>query len=157
MPGYKLGKTSRARRDTCDIKLQILCNDVINYTDYSVVTGHRDKLSQNQLYPKFSKVNWPNSKHNSMPSQAIDVAPYIKPYGILLGHKAQLIKISCVRNTSTEQANIFVLKAYARLIGIFEGVAYTHNIKLRVGMDWDGDFDLLDQSFHDLMHIELVK
>jgi peptidoglycan L-alanyl-D-glutamate endopeptidase CwlK len=154
---YSFSKRSKSHLITCDRKLQAICNDAIKYADFTVVTGHRTKTEQNKLYPKYTKVFWPNSRHNSFPSEAVDVAPYIKPYGALVGSDQQLIKIANMRSTSTEQARIFVFKAYARLIGILEGIAFKRGIDLRVGLDWDGDFDLLDQKFNDLMHIELRR
>jgi len=152
---YKFSKTSGERLDECDIKLQIVGNHAIQYVDFSVITGHRNKATQNSLYPKFTKVKWPNGKHNSYPSKAIDVAPYISPYGTITGHPTQIVSIAKTRNISKAQAEEFVVKAYARLIGIMEGIAFEKGVKLRVGLDWDGDFDTLDQKFNDLGHIEL--
>ena len=154
---YKFSKTSKRRLKTCDPKLQRIANKAIQYVDFSVITGHRNKHAQNKLYPRYTKVKWPYSKHNSYPSQAIDIAPYIKPYGTITGSDKQIREIAKRHNLSIIQTRNFILKAYARLIGIFEGIAFQHGIKLRLGIDWDGDFDMLDQSFHDLGHIELKE
>jgi peptidoglycan L-alanyl-D-glutamate endopeptidase CwlK len=154
---YKFSQRSLQRLNTCDPKLRALCIDAIKYVDFSVISGHRTKAEQDAKFPKYTKLQWPNSKHNKMPSHAVDVAPYIKPYGTLTGHPSQVINIANTRGINTSQAEIFVLKAYARLIGIFEGIAMKRSIKIKVGLDWDGDFDLLDQSFNDLSHIELKE
>ncbi len=57
---------------------------------------------------------------------------------------------------SLAKIDSFVLKSYARLIGHIERVAYVNDIWIRLGLDWDGDFDMLDQNFDDLGHWELL-
>lgn len=153
----KFSRISNERLLQCDTDLQWLANKAIEYADFTIVTGHRSAEEQNDLYHRgFSTLKYPNSKHNSRPSIAVDVAPYIPPYGVLFGGPEQLKRISQQTGKSQQEVTVFIQKAYARLIGIFEGLAYTQNIKLRVGMDWNGNFDMLDQTFHDLGHIELI-
>jgi peptidoglycan L-alanyl-D-glutamate endopeptidase CwlK len=154
MPAF--GESSTKRLNTCHPNIKIICNEAIKYIDFSIVTGHRSKEKQDALYPVFTKVKWPNSKHNSFPSVAVDVAPYIKPYGTIFGNSEQLEEIMELRGISKTAANNFVLKSYARLIGYMEAIAHSKNIKIRVGIDWDGDFDMTDQTFHDLGHWELT-
>ena len=46
-------------------------------TDFTVICGHRDKAGQDAaIAAGTSKVRYPNSAHNQMPSCAIDVIPY---------------------------------------------------------------------------------
>ena len=73
---FKFGRLSTARLKTCNLQLQDLFNTVIQYRDCSVLCGHRTEEKQNLAYPTHSNVQWPNSMHNSMPSQAVDVVPY---------------------------------------------------------------------------------
>lgn len=153
MPAFGTG--SQKKLNTCTSEIQLICNEAIKYIDFSIVTGHRTKEEQNALYPKYTKLKWPKGNHNSFPSNAVDIAPYIKPYGTIFGGKDQIEKMMSTYNKSKAEANDFVLKSYARLIGYIEAVAIQKNISIRVGMDWDGDFDMLDQSFHDLGHWEL--
>ncbi len=41
-----------------------------------VICGHRDEAAQDAAYAaKTSKLKWPNSRHNSLPSGAVDLAP----------------------------------------------------------------------------------
>jgi peptidoglycan L-alanyl-D-glutamate endopeptidase CwlK len=153
---YSYGERSKGRLDQCDAKIQLIMNEVIKIADVTVITGHRTEEEQDDKFNKgYSKVKWPDSKHNTNPSRAIDIAPYIKPYGVITGHPDQIVKIAEMRSVSREAANSFVLKAYARLIGQVEAVAEMAGIGIRVGLDWDGDYDTLDQSFNDLMHVEL--
>jgi len=147
---------SKERLATCEKELQLICNEAIVYTDFTIVTGHRTKEEQNSLYERgFSKLQWPNGKHNSTPSQAVDVAPYVRPFGALFGGPEQVKRIMEMTGKRKGEVHSFIEKAYARLIGIMEGIAYSNNIKVRVGLDWDHDFNTLDQNFHDLGHVEL--
>ena len=75
----KFGETSRSRLDTCHPDLQRICERVIEVTDFSVLEGERT-LEQQQKYFKEgkSKLDGVNqkSKHQSKPSNAVDIAPY---------------------------------------------------------------------------------
>lgn len=152
---YHFGSASQRRLNTCDYKIQEICNEAIKIINFSVITGHRTKEKQDFLYPKYTKLKWPHGKHNSFPSRAIDIAPYIPPYGAIFGGSTQVDQLSHSQNVSKEKVRAFVHKSYARLIGVIEAVAAQKNIPIRVGMDWDGDFDMLDQDFDDLGHWEL--
>lgn len=149
------GRTSSNNLATCDWKIQEICNEAIKYMDFSIITGHRNKEAQNALYPKYTKLKWPHGKHNSYPSRAVDVAPYILPYGAIFGHRDQIRDMMYRHSISKTEAYNFVLKSYARLIGFIEAIAASKEVAIRVGIDWDGDYDMLDQSFHDLGHWEL--
>jgi len=127
----KFGKRSLDNLNTCHPDLQRLFNEVIKYYDCSVLCGHRTKEEQDAAYHDGrSKVQWPNGKHNSMPSKAVDVAPYPVDW------------------SDTRRFYMFV--------GIVRGIAAMMGIKIRVGADWDGDMEVKDQNFHDLPHVELM-
>jgi len=75
MPSF--GKTSKARLETCDRRLQVLMDEVIKYVDISILCGERTKEEQNAAFASGrSKVEYPKSYHNSSPSLAVDIAPY---------------------------------------------------------------------------------
>ena len=152
---YKFSHRSLVKLNTCDKDLILLSNDVIKCIDFTVITGHRGEIEQNKLYPKYSKVKWPTGKHNTLPSLGLDIAPFIPRYGVIYGNDEQIKEIAAAESVARIQVQAFVKKAYARLIGHFEMAAGYRNINIRVGLDWDGDFDMLDQKFHDLGHIEL--
>lgn len=45
--------------------------------DVSILCGFRNDLNQNKAYEEGrSQLRFPDSKHNYMPSRAVDVAPY---------------------------------------------------------------------------------
>lgn len=80
MPTFS--KSSAEKLATCDERLQRLFNEVIKYTDCSIVCGHRDKAAQEAAFDGgFSLAHWPKSQHNSLPSLAVDVCPYPIDWG----------------------------------------------------------------------------
>ena len=71
------GRRSRQKLATCHPDIQKVLHEAIKHTDFSVIWGYRDQLHQNRAFEEgFSKVQWPNSRHNSTPSQAVDIVPY---------------------------------------------------------------------------------
>ena len=42
-------------------------------------------------------------------------------------------------------------------VGFVRGMAQVMKIPIRCGADWDGDFSMKDQKFHDLPHFELIS
>ncbi len=68
--------TSKSRLAGCDARLQRLFNDVIQHQDCSILVGHRCEEDQNAACAAGkSELVWPNSKHNSQPSLAVDAGP----------------------------------------------------------------------------------
>jgi peptidoglycan L-alanyl-D-glutamate endopeptidase CwlK len=141
MPTYS--KTSATRLASCHIDIQVIWNELIKYIDCSVFCGHREEAEQNKaFFDDLSQLQWPDSKHNSFPSMAIDSGPYFVE----------------LRNTDWEDAKAFAKFAgFAQLLAIqlYEQKKITH--VLRWGGDWDMDGRTTDQSFSDLPHFELVK
>ena len=75
MPSFS--DKSLAELNTCEQDLIDLFTDVVKVFDCSVLEGHRNKNKQHTAFiNKKSKVDWPDSKHNSLPSQGVDVMPY---------------------------------------------------------------------------------
>ena len=72
---------------------------------------------------------FPKGRHNALPSKAVDVAPYPIDW---------------------EDREGFILFA-----GYVLGVASQLGLNIRWGGDWDGDFDLSDNEFDDLVHFEM--
>lgn len=83
-----LGSLSRIRLDTChpDLKriVELAAKGVdegdLAYAgvhDITVLCGYRGKEAQDEsVANKTSETPWPRSKHNRVPSAAVDVAPY---------------------------------------------------------------------------------
>lgn len=83
-----LGKASLERLSSCHDDLQLLILDVAQRVDagelftagirdITVLCGQRGKAEQDAAFARgASKLQWPRSKHNQMPSRAVDIAPY---------------------------------------------------------------------------------
>jgi len=106
----ELSKSSKAKLETCCLELRVLIESAIKNSpiDFSVIEGHRGEKAQNEYFKKgTSTLKYPNSKHNTWLSQAIDIIPYpmgfkatIKEWDTLIQHiknvaKEKNIKISC--------------------------------------------------------------
>ncbi len=75
MPEF--GQTSFSRLRTCHQDLQRLFFELIKDTDCSITCGFRGQAEQDAAYADgFSKLKWPNGRHNKLPSLAVDVIPY---------------------------------------------------------------------------------
>ena len=126
----KFGKRSRANLKTAHDDLQRLFKEVVKYFDCTVICGHRDESSQNKAFHEgFSKVKFPNGRHNAMPSQAVDVCPYPVDWKDL--------------------------DRFRYFAGFVLGVASQMGIKVRGGGDWDMDTFTKDNKFNDLPHFEI--
>lgn len=70
-------KTSIEKLKTCHNDLQVICNKAIELYDFAVICGYRNKEEQSKAFKGgFSKVNYPLSRHNHLPSNAMDLCPY---------------------------------------------------------------------------------
>jgi len=128
MPSFSA--RSRARLETCHEDLQRLFNEVIKHYDCTILCGHRGEEEQNEAFRQGrSQLQFPQSKHNSLPSIAVDVAPY----PIDWDNRPRFYHFG----------------------GLVLGFSIGMGIPIRWGGDWDSDTDLDDQSFFDLPHFEL--
>lgn len=146
----KFGMSSLEQLSTCDYRLQEILNEVVKYYDIKVLVGHRDEATQNEMYRLGrSKLKWPNGKHNTYPSKAVDVTPYPVPknWGALSKNDTLAERDKAWK----ERLKFYELKALIFYIAAQKGY------KIRYGGDWDNDYDYTDQSFDDLVHFEIVE
>ena len=121
---------SAARLKTCHHDLIRLVQEVEKHFPLAVLEGYRGQAAQDQAFKdKKSKTPWPQSKHNQLPSRAVDIA---------------FLPIDWNDTKKWYLFGGFVL-ATAKQLGI----------KIRWGGDWNGNLDLKDQMFNDLPHFEL--
>ena len=88
MPQFS--NTSRERLLSCDSRLIAVCSDAIAFFDFTVVCGHRTDEEQDLLFAQGRIMDGPivtykrggESIHNTMPSRAIDLAPWVPGHGI---------------------------------------------------------------------------
>jgi peptidoglycan L-alanyl-D-glutamate endopeptidase CwlK len=80
----RFSDTSIERLSSCHLDLHTLFTSLAHDGwDITIVCGHRDCAAQTIAFESGnSEVNWPDSKHNSTPSMAVDAAPYIPGVGI---------------------------------------------------------------------------
>jgi len=87
----------------CDPRIQQICNEAIKYYDFAVVCGHRNQEEQDECFRNgTSKLRYPKSKHNSLPSLAVDLVPYpidwkdikrFKQLGVIMKREADKLGI----------------------------------------------------------------
>ena len=129
----KFGRRSNLNLATCHPDLQRLFREVVKTYDCSVLWGHRNEYQQNEMYlaiPPVTKVEYPNSKHNSLPSMAADVAPWVN--GKVCFEPSQCYHFA----------------------GYVKATADRLGIDIIGGSDWDNDNDINDQTFRDIIHFQ---
>lgn len=129
-------RKSKKVYDTLDPRLQVLVTRIRDeVSDISLVSGYRGPDEQNELYANgASTLKWPDSKHNTRPSVAVDLQPYPYP---------------------TYEPKLWGALGY--IAGCARMIAMEEGFHIRWGGDWDRDGDLTDQQFDDLFHLEIVN
>ena len=123
---YKFGKRSRKRLEGVDAKLVNVLNELIKIMDVTVIEGLRSAERQKELLAKgATKVKY--SKH--MEGKAVDIAP--------------------------DPIDWEDRERFHYMGGMVRGIAKALNLKVRWGGDWDSDGEIKDNSFDDLVHIEI--
>jgi peptidoglycan L-alanyl-D-glutamate endopeptidase CwlK len=130
---FKYGQKSLDKLNTCHPDIQRLFNEAIKYVDIAIIDGVRTKEQQEE-YVKTGKSKTMDSKHIKQPdgySHAVDAMPFPIDWN------------------NTSRNYLFA--------GFIKGLAVSMGINIRMGADWDGDFDTKDQTFNDIPHFELKK
>lgn len=126
-----LGKRSLEHFATLHPDLQRVVEEAIKVTDFTVLVGHRGEAEQNAAFAAGkSKLKWPKSAHNTLPSDAVDLAPYPIDW------------------SDRER--------FCYLAGVVMACAARIGVKLRWGGDWNGNGVFSDETFSDLPHFELA-
>lgn len=127
----KFSERSLSHLSTCHPDIQRILNAVILFFDFTVLVGHRDKEAQNEAFATGrSGKQYPNSKHNALPSIAVDIAPWP------IDWKDR--------------------ERFTYLAGHIKQAANELGLKVRWGGDWDQDTQVNDNNFDDLVHFEIV-
>jgi peptidoglycan L-alanyl-D-glutamate endopeptidase CwlK len=123
-----MNKTSLAKLNTCHPNIIRLALAVDKVFPIQCICGHRNEKDQDDaLRNGYSKLRFPNSKHNKTPSHAGDFVP------------------DPDRNPATVEWGD--IKSFEMMCLVFEQKADELGIKIRLGRDF---------SFKDYPHIELV-
>lgn len=109
---------------------------------FTVIEGHRDQAAQEKAFTEGkTQLHWPNGKHNSLPSMAVDLAP--------------------LYHNGTDQIDWNDLIAFGRIMGVMQALAWQRVVTLRFGFDWDGDYRSVNrdpgETFMDAPHVEKVS
>ncbi len=145
----KFGSRSKKELLTCHEDLQKICNSTIRMIDFSVLEGHRSLARQQKLFGEGkSKLDGIKriSKHQGMPSMAVDIAPY--PINFENREK--------VRARFYHLAGFIIAQAFELFLS--KKIDYL----VRWGGNWDfakenGQVNFDDQSWDDLPHYELIS
>ena len=122
----RFGKKSKQRLKGVNTKLVNVLNELIKIMDVTIIEGLRTQERQNELVANgASKTKY--SKH--IQGKAVDLAPYPIDW---------------------EDRERFHYMG-----GMIRGIAHQLNVPVRWGGDWDGDGEIKDNSFDDLVHIEI--
>ena len=134
MPHF--GKRSTRHLITCHPNIQLVMNEAIKLTDFSVICGRRSKEDQNAAFnavPKNSFLQWPDSSHNVDPDHPRD-SEY--PH---LAHAVDIVPYPI------DWENLARFRSLAEII---KEVAEKEGVKLHWGFDlWDWDFPHWQMEF----------
>lgn len=141
----RYSKRSSERLQQCHRDLQTIFSVVLQSWDNTILTGHRTKEEQTKVFVSGeSELQWPLSKHNKKPSMATDVSPYPIPKKWGEGNRNEY-----------EKFRYFAFFVLGVADALYHAGVISH--RLRWGGDWDGDKDVNDQKFNDLVHFELIE
>ncbi len=129
MPSFSHVSTERLL--SCHPDLVRLFQRVVEDFDCSIIDGHRGEERQDLYYDSgASQLRWPDSKHNTFPSLAVDAAPYP------------------VNWDDVDRFHLFA--------GFVLGIASEMGVVVVWGGDWNNDTEVRDERFRDLAHFELA-
>lgn len=136
MPEFS--ETSKAKLRECHRDLVRVFNEVVKRFDCVILEGFRGKEDQDKAFRDgHSKLQWPNGKHNRIPSIAVDVAPYPTDFK---GWDDEWKK----------RAQLYFFAGYVM------SIAATLSVNLVWGGDWSRTGDYTQNKFDDLYHFEVV-
>tara|TARA_R100001594_G_scaffold136728_1_gene179251 strand:+ start:44 stop:421 length:378 start_codon:yes stop_codon:yes gene_type:complete len=122
----RFGKRSKERLKGVDTKLVNVLNELIKIMDVTIIEGLRSEERQEKLL-KEGKTKTKFSKH--IQGKAVDLAPYPIDW---------------------DDRDRFHYMG-----GMIRGIAKQLNVNVRWGGDWDSDGETKDNSFDDLVHVEI--
>ena len=135
-PLYEYSAVSLGRLETCHDELRRIANELIRTWDVTIVCGTRSIDEQQKAFDSgASKLPPGKSKHNRLPSDAIDMVPV---EAVRLWAKGKDLDV----------------KIYHEFANDVLVIAEKLEIDIRWGGDWDGDGDSSDQTFMDYGHFE---
>ena len=128
---YKFGKRSKSRLKGIDPRLREVLDELIKIMDVTIIEGVRSTEKQQEYFKKGkSKIDGIKKKGQHQIGKAVDLAPYPIDWN--------------------DRDRFYYMG------GMLRGIAHEMGVKIRWGGDWDGDGEIKDNSFDDLVHVELI-
>lgn len=94
MSGYPFGKHSLEVRATLHPDLVKVVDEAAKEVNITLLCGHRNQEDQDRAFAEGkSKLKWPKSRHNSTPSEAVDITPYPCHWNDTKSFKDMAIKV----------------------------------------------------------------
>tara|TARA_R100001530_G_scaffold101138_1_gene70306 strand:- start:736 stop:1113 length:378 start_codon:yes stop_codon:yes gene_type:complete len=122
----RFGKRSKQRLKGVKPELVNVLNELVKIMDVTIIEGLRSQERQNELVAKgASKTKY--SKH--IEGKAVDLAPY--------------------------PINWKDRERFHYMGGMVRGIGKQMKVDIRWGGDWDSDGEVADNSFDDLVHVEI--
>ena len=122
----RFGRRAKERLKGGDAKLVNVANELIKLMDVTVIEGLRSQERQNELVAQ-GKSKTKFGKH--VAGKALDLAPYPVDW---------------------EDRERFHYMG-----GLVRGIGHSLGVSVRWGGDWDSDGEIKDNSFDDLVHVEI--
>ena len=122
----RFGKRSKQRLKGVKPELVNVLNELVKIMDVTIIEGLRSEARQMELLAQ-GKSKTKYSKH--LEGKAVDLAPYPIDW---------------------EDRDRFHYMG-----GMIRGIAKQLNVPVRWGVDWDGDGEVKDNGFDDLVHVEI--
>lgn len=139
---HNFSKSSLKRIEELKLPLQYLMFELIERVDFTVTCGYRSPEEQDRLYntirngKRVTYAKGGQSKHNTWPSSAVDIVQYIRGKGVSFE----------VKQAYYLAGMTYMLVMELELTDI-----------IRIGSDWDMDYDVNDQKLFDPYHIEIYN
>jgi hypothetical protein len=160
----KYGKGSRKVLATVCPELRVVFTEVLPLIDHSAVDGARNLEQQNALFDKkVSTLRYPQGKHCVGPeagrtlSDALDSVIWHPKYKALWGGRKQLQQIARDFKVTEARVKLWFYMQYAEFNTLVQVLAVRRGLKIRWGGDWNSINGILDQSFDDFYHWEIVR
>ena len=126
----RFGKRSKERLKGVDVKLVNVLNELIKIMDVTIIEGVRSEAKQKEYFAKGkSKIDGVTKLGQHQKGKAVDLAPYPIDWN--------------------DRDRFYYMG------GMLRGIAQQLKVDVRYGGDWDGDGQVYDNDFDDLVHIEV--
>lgn len=161
---FSYSARSAQRLSTVVPELAAVFTAILDYYDHSILTGNRGRAAQQEaVHAGASKTPWPKSKHN-VPCEGCGGDGRVS----IKGHRGMATCNDCKGTGEAPGGLSRAIDAapypidwndrerFVFFAGHVIAAGKAMGVDIRWGGDWDGDKDLRDQTFMDLVHFELL-